>query len=180
MSNQPYSPQPPNRVPDDGRAYAAGSDTVSSSNSGSAYAESQHESYVDPMGNRVEKRAEVFEDENQRRANMRYWVSRIIYFVLGVLEVILLLRLIFRLLGASQSSDFVMFLYNLSHVFVAPFNGIFNDQAPGRSVFEISTLVAMVVYALVAWGIVALGNLIFAPKYSGRQSTTTTRRNRYS
>ncbi len=129
---------------------------------------------------RFENRAEVLEDENLRRANIRYWIARITYFVLGMLEIILLLRLIFRLLGANQGSTFVMFLYNQSHVFVAPFNGIFNDQAPGRSVFEISTLVAMVVYALVAWGIVALGNLIFAPKYSGRQSTTTTHRNRYS
>ena len=129
---------------------------------------------------RFENRAEVLEDENLRRANIRYWIVRITYFVSGMLEIILLLRLIFRLLGANQGSTFVMFLYNLSHVFVAPFNGIFNDQALGRSVFEISTLIAMLVYALVAWGIVALGNLIFAPKYSGRQSSTTTRRNRYS
>jgi len=99
-----------------------------------------------------------------------------VYFVLGVVEVILLLRLIFRLLGANESSDFVMFLYNLSHIFVGPFNGIFNDQALGRSVFEISTLVAMIVYALIAWGLVSLGNLIFAPQYPGRQSRTTTRR----
>ena len=187
-SNQPYPrdprmqeyQQPPNQAPVEGRGYGTSNDTVRSSSNGSAYAQSQHESYVDSMGNRVENRAEVFEDENLRRANIRYWIARIVYFVLGVLEIILLLRLIFRLLGANQSSDFVMFLYNLSRVFVAPFNGIFNDQALGRSVFEISTLVAMVVYALVAWGIVALGNLIFAPKYSGRQSSTTTRRNRYS
>ncbi|HXZ03517.1 MAG TPA: hypothetical protein VEH81_01720 [Ktedonobacteraceae bacterium] len=131
------------------------------------------------MGNQVENRAEVFEDENLRRANIRFWIARVVYFVLAVLEIILLLRLIFRLLGANQSSDFVMFLYNLSHVFVAPFNGIFNDQALGRSVFEISTVVAMIVYALIAWGIVSLANLIFAPKYSGRQSSTTTRRSRY-
>jgi len=71
-----------------------------------------------------------------------------------------------------------MFLYNLSHIFVAPFNGIFNDQALGRSVFEISTLVAMLVYALIAWGIVSLGNLIFAPKYSGQRRISTTRRSR--
>ena len=180
MSNQPYSPQPPNQVPDDRRAYGAASNTVSSANSGSAYAESQHESYVDPMGNRVEKRAEVFEDENQRRANTRYWVSRIIYFALGVLEVILLLRFLFRLLGANQDNGFTMFLYNLSYVFVVAFKGIFTDPAVGRNVFEISTIVAMLVYALVAWGLVSLGRLIFAPNLSDRQSITTTRRRHLS
>lgn len=185
MSNQPYSPdprmqgyqQPPNQVPSEGQAY---NDTVRSSSNSGAYVQSQHESYVDPMGNQVENRAEVFEDENQRRANIRYWITRVTYFLLGVLEVILLLRFLFRLLGANQGSDFVMFLYNLSHVFVVAFNGIFNDQALGKSVFETSTLIAMIVYALLAWGIVSLGRVIFAPNLSGRRSTTATRRNRYS
>jgi cation transport ATPase len=180
-SNQPYPRDP--RIPEYQQPPSQASvsnDAFQSSSNGSAYAQSQRESYVDSTGNRVENREEVFEDENVRRANIRYWIARIVYFVLGVLEIILLLRFIFRLLGANQGSDFVMFLYNLSHVFVGPFNGIFNDQALGRSVFEISTLVAMIVYALIAWGIVSLGNLIFAPRYSGRQSTTTTRRSRYS
>ncbi|HYX50323.1 MAG TPA: hypothetical protein VE843_11305 [Ktedonobacteraceae bacterium] len=180
-SNQPYPRDP--RVPEYQQQqppYQApvSNDTVRSSSYGSANAQSQHESYVDSTGNQIENRSEVFEDENLRRANIRAWIARIVYFVLGVVEVILLLRLIFRLLGANQSSDFVMFLYNLSHVFVGPFNGIFNDQALGRSVFEISTLVAMIVYALIAWGIVSLGNVIFAPHYSGRQSSTTIRRSR--
>jgi len=69
-------------------------------------------------------------------------------------------------------------LYNLSHIFVVAFNGIFNDQALGRSVFEISTIVAMIVYALIAWGIVSLCRVIFAPNLPGRQSVTTTRRRR--
>ena len=183
-SNQPYPrdprmqdyQQPPNQAPAGG--YGNPNDTVRSSNYGSAYGQSQQESYIDSTGNQVENRSEVYEDENLRRANIRYWISRTVYFVLGVLEVILLLRLIFRLLGANQSSAFVMFLYNLSHIFVGPFNGIFNDQALGNSVFEISTLVAMVVYALIAWGVVSLGNLIFAPKYSGQQRVSTTYRRR--
>lgn len=185
MSNQPYSPdprmqgyqQPPNQVPSEGETY---NETVRSSGTNGAYVQSQRESYVDPMGNQVQNRAEVFEDENLRRANIRSWIARITYFVLGVLEVILLLRFLFRLLGANQGSAFVMFLYNLSHVFVAPFNGIFNDQALGKSVFETSTLIAMIVYALLAWGIVSLGRVLFAPNVPGRQSTTVTRRNRYS
>jgi len=111
---------------------------------------------------------------------MRYWITRVVYYILAVLEVILLLRFIFRLLGASQGNDFVMFLYNLSHVFVGPFNGIFNDQALGRSVFELSTIVAMLVYALIAWGIVSLGRVVFAPNYTGRESATTTRRRDFS
>lgn len=182
MSNQPYPPdprmqqgyqEPPNAAP-----YGAVNDTVRSASGDGMQVQSQRESYVDPAGNQVENHAEVYENENLRRANLRYWITRIIYFVLAVLEVLLLLRFLFRLLGANQGSSFVMFLYNLTHVFVGPFNGIFNDQALGQSVFEFSTIVAMIVYALIAWGIVSLCRIIFAPKYSGRQTFTTTRRNR--
>ncbi|HLG63617.1 MAG TPA: hypothetical protein VKY19_16875 [Ktedonosporobacter sp.] len=140
--------------------------------------QSQRENYVDPAGNRVEQRVDVFEDKNQSRANTRYWITRVTYFVLGVLEVILGLRLLFRLLGANEGNDFITFLYNLSHIFVVAFNGIFNDQALGRSVFEVSTLIAMLVYALIAWGIVSLGRVLFAPVLTDRQSVTTTRRDR--
>lgn len=176
MSYQPDSPDPRTR---DTQGNSVANETVRSSDLGSAHAESQRESYVDRMGNRVDSHAEVFEDTNLRRANTRYQIRRITYSVLGVLEVILLLRLFFRLLGASRDSGFIVFLYGLSHVFVAPFNGIFNDQALGsRGVFEVSTLIAMLVYALLAWGIVVLGRTVYASTLAGRQSITATRRRR--
>lgn len=147
-------------------------------NDAARFGQSQREDYVDPMGNRVEQRVDVYEDKNQSRANARYWITRVTYFVLGVLEVILGLRLLFRLLGANSDNGFITFLYSLSHIFVVGFNGIFNDQALGRSVFEVSTLIAMLVYALIAWGIVSLGRMLFAPILADRQNITTTRRDR--
>jgi hypothetical protein len=151
--------------------------TVRSAAMGGSYGESRHTTYVDPAGNQVESRVEVYQDKNLGRANIRSWVATIIYFLLVVLEVILALRFFFRLLGASQDNSFIQFLYHLSQVFVAPFNGIFHDQALGtRSVFELSTLIAMLVSALLAWGLVALSRVVFAPNDSGRQRVTTTRR----
>ena len=188
MSNQPYSPdprmqryqQPPKQVPYEEQGYDPAAETVESANRGGTYVQKQHESYVDPMGNRVENREEVVEDENLRRANTRYWITRVTYFLLGVLEILLLLRFFFRLLGANQDNGFILFLYNLSHVFVGAFNGIFNDQTLGRNgVFEVSTLIAMIIYALLAWGIVSLGRVLFAPSLSGHQSVTTRRRSHY-
>lgn len=173
--DQPTEPVPP---PTYGRPYGVGNNTVSSSDAGSVYSQSQREDYVDSMGNRVENTVQVYEDRNQSRANIRYWITTVTYFLLGVLEIILGLRVLFHLLGANQGNSFIVFLYDLSHVFVAPFNGIFNDQALGRSVFEMSTLIAMLVYALIAWGIVSLGRVIFAPVQPGHQSITTTRRDR--
>jgi cation transport ATPase len=174
MSNQPYPPDPRN-VQREPVPSPYDQDTVQSAEINGAYSHSRHERYVDPQGNRIENREEVFEDTNQQRANIRYWITAITYFILGVLEVLLGLRLIFRLLGANEYNNFITFLYTFTHVFVGPFNGIFNDQALGHSVFEVSTLIAMLIYALIAWGIVSLGRVIFAPVLPEHRRVTTTR-----
>jgi hypothetical protein len=142
--------------------------------------ERQRESYMDSSGNRVENQVETYEDTNLRKASLRNWITGVVYFLLGVLEVILGLRFIFRLLGANEGSDFTRALYDFSHIFVGPFNGIFNDQTIGsRSVFELSTLVAMLIYALIAWGLVSLARVLLSPTYGGRRVSTTRRRQNF-
>jgi len=172
MTNQPYPPDP--RTP----RYAPGpnDDTVQSYNAAGTSMESQRQSYVDPAGNRVENQVETYEDRNLQKASLRNWITGIIYFLLGVLEVILGLRFIFRLLGANEGSSFTLSLYQFSHIFVGPFNGIFNDQAIGsKSVFELSTLVAMLIYALIAWGLVSLCRVLLTPNYGGQRVSSTRR-----
>jgi hypothetical protein len=86
--------------------------------------------------------------------------GRFVYYILGVLEVLLGFRLIFKLAGASQGSSFVNLIYSLSAIFIRPFTGIFRSAtATGvetTAIFEPATLVAIIVYAVLAWGIVSL------------------------
>src|SRR5438105_1468592 len=51
-------------------------------------------------------------------------VSRIIYYLLDVLEVFLAFRLLFKALGANAANGFVSFMYDVTTPFVAPFRGI--------------------------------------------------------
>ena len=87
-------------------------------------------------------------------------VGRVVYFLFGILEVLLVFRLIFKLAGASYGSSFVSLIYSLTGIFIMPFNGIFRQAtATGvetTAVLEPATLVAIIVYAVLAWGIVAL------------------------
>jgi hypothetical protein len=160
VSNQPYPPNPDEPTIQDPRVMPGARQEVRNTD-----------------GQQVESRAEYVEDKNVKRANLLYWITRVVYFVLGVLEVIMGLRFIFRLLGANQDSSFALFLYNLSYIFVSPFNGIFNDQNIGKvSVFEVSTLVAMLLYALIAWGIVELSRVILAPSLTNEQRVIRSRR----
>jgi hypothetical protein len=136
-----------------------------------SYAEGQHTTDVDPTGRQSENRVTVSQDKNLGRVQRRFWIVNALFFLLGMLEMTLALRFVLRLLGASQGSSFTLFPYSLGHVLVAPLNGIFHDQALGaRSVFELSPLIAMLLFALLAWGLVAMGRVVvFAPGQSSRQ-----------
>ncbi len=84
----------------------------------------------------------------------------LIYFIFGILEVLLAFRLVFKLTGASLGSSFVRIIYSITGIFILPFEGIFRrgfaQGVETTSVLEPSTLVAIIVYGLLAWGIVKL------------------------
>ena len=86
--------------------------------------------------------------------------QRVVWYVTGVIVALLALRLILQLLGANEGNGFVDFIYGLSGVFAAPFFGMFSyEPSYGVSYFEVSTLVAMVIYTLVGWGVAKLFTL---------------------
>ena len=86
--------------------------------------------------------------------------KNIVYYILGVLEVLLAFRLVFKLLGANPQSPFVSFIYSVSQAFLSPFTGIFRSAVTkgieAQSILEPTTIIAMIVYAIIAWGIVKL------------------------
>jgi len=82
--------------------------------------------------------------------------QRIIWFIVGVIDVLIAIRFVLLLLGANQSAGFVDFIYGITGVLVAPFVGIFGEPVYGKFVFEWSSVLAVVVYSLIAWGIVKL------------------------
>ena len=95
-------------------------------------------------------------------------IEYLIYFLFGVLEILLVFRLILKLTGASLSSDFVNLIYGVTGVFILPFEGIFRrgftQGVETTAVFEPSTLVAIIVYAVLAWGIVKLIQILSGEK----------------
>lgn len=90
------------------------------------------------------------------RRPMEAVLSRIVMFVFGVMEVFIAVRFVLTLLGANAQAGFVKFVYGVSDVFMAPFNAIFSTQRVSGATFEWSALVAIAVYALIAWGFVSL------------------------
>ena len=90
------------------------------------------------------------------RLPMETVVARVVWFVFGVIEVLIAIRFVLMMLGANAEAGFVRAVYGVSGVFMTPFNAIFGVQEAGGAVFEWSALVAIAIYALIAWGFVTL------------------------
>ena len=82
--------------------------------------------------------------------------QRVIWFITGFITVILGLRVLLLALAANQGNFFVDFVYTLGAFFSAPFAGIFGSPTYGEFFFDTASVVAIVVYLLVAWGIAKL------------------------
>ena len=85
------------------------------------------------------------------------FIPNMISIVTGIIESFLLIRVILKLLGANEQNAFVDFVYSISAFFVRPFRNIFeNLEVREGMILEINTLIAMIVYALIAWIIIAV------------------------
>jgi predicted ATPase len=97
------------------------------------------------------------------QGSYNFRAAAVVGFVVGIVDVLIAARFLGKLLGASASSAFVHFIYQLSSVMVAPFTGIFGDTGTKTNTFETASLVAIVVYAVIGWGLVVLIRIVTAP-----------------
>ena len=85
-----------------------------------------------------------------------YRGTQIVWYIIGLLEVLLAFRFVLKLLAANPNAGFSSFIYKLTYVFTAPFLSVFGISQVDVSVFEWTTLLAMLVYFLIAWGIIKI------------------------
>jgi len=82
--------------------------------------------------------------------------TQIIWSLFTLLEILLAFRLVLRFAAANPYAGFTNFIYTATWPFAQPFIAVFNPTVIQGQVFEWTTLLAMVVYYLIAWGIVSL------------------------
>jgi len=93
------------------------------------------------------------------QSEQRNFVSRLtqlVWLLFGILEALIGLRVFLKLIAANASNAFAALVYNASSLFVWPFSGLTRTPAAEGMVLDIPSIIAMLVYALVAWVIVRL------------------------
>lgn len=134
---------------------------------GAAYADSA------PTMTTTQRVEQVTEDVAAGRRNTLFRVQQAIWLLLALSEGLLAIRFVLRLLGANPVAGFAQLIYGVTAPLVAPFTGLFGTPRFEGSAFEFTTLVAMIVYALLAWVIVKVMLLFFSETRSGVLSRWT-------
>lgn len=113
------------------------------------------------------------EPERERQI-FTFKATQIIWLLLGILETLLGLRFILKLIAANPASPIAAFIYNVTNLFLLPFAGLTATPAFAGMQLELATLIAMIVYALIGWGIERIVWVIFyRPRGPVTQTTTT-------
>jgi len=93
--------------------------------------------------------------------NPSWRAVQLVYLVFGIIDGLLLIRLVLKLLGANPYAAFSSWEYNLTNIFLAPFKSILPTFSSGQSQLELSVLVAMLVYGLLGWAVARLVTILF-------------------
>jgi hypothetical protein len=100
------------------------------------------------------------QDPIAEREHSKNVASRIIHYLTSALLALLALRFVFALLGANPENGLANFIYSVTLPLVSPFFNLFGyNFTAGASRFESYTLVAMVIYAIIGYGLARLVTL---------------------
>jgi len=118
------------------------------------------------------------EPEREQRI-FTFKITQLIWLFLGILEALIALRIVLKLIGANPESPIVALIYGLTFLFLFPFEGMVATPSTGRIVLELSSLFAMLIYALIAWAVERTVWVIFyrprGPVVGTTQTTTSER-----
>jgi uncharacterized membrane protein len=118
------------------------------------------------------RRERVIRDAGAERQHTLDRVAQFIWLVFGIIIGLIGLRVLLRLIVANPANTFADLIYDITDIFLWPFFGLTSTPTTtSGNALEISSLIAMVVYALIAWVLVRLVYVLFS-KSSARKVET--------
>ena len=121
----------------------------------------------------VDRAEAVAYDPYAGRRMAAYRVTQLIYWIFGLIEGLIAIRFVLKALGANPNAGFAEFIYGITAPLVAPFVGLFGNPTSQGSMLEMASIVALIVYALVAWLLGKLAWIVLADNRSAVKTRTT-------
>jgi len=99
---------------------------------------------------------EVTSSQRESQRDQRVFTfkaTQLIWLLFGILEALIVLRIGLKLIGANPDSLIVTMIYGFTTLFLFPFAGLIGSPTSGNMVLELSSMFAMLIYALIAWAL---------------------------
>jgi hypothetical protein len=106
-------------------------------------------------------------DPNANQRVFSFKLTQLVWLAFGSLEALIALRVVLKLIGANPASPFAVLIYAFTDIFLWPFAGLTRTPGAAGMVLEISSLIAMVVYALAAW---IIAKVVWVALYRPRET----------
>jgi hypothetical protein len=116
----------------------------------------------------------VDSSSTSRSTKPLYRGTQIVWYLLGIVEILLAFRFVLKLLGANPGAGFTSLIYSATYIFAAPFLTVFKKTQVMGSIFEWTTLLAMFVYWVIALGIIKLflmGKTVSTPEAAAKMDS---------
>ena len=84
-----------------------------------------------------------------------------IYVVFAIIVGAIFIRVLLKVLGANTAVAFTQFTYGVTDPLLAPFRGLLPTFVSGRTIFETSSLFAILIYGLIGIALARLVSLMF-------------------
>ncbi len=127
--------------------------------------------------NRISETRTTQQEPEREQRIFTFKATQLVWLVFGILEVMIVLRIMLKALGANAASPIAAFIYGFTALFLWPFAGLTATPASEGMVLEISSLIAVVVYALIAYALAKIIWVIFyrprGPVEAVTQTSTT-------
>jgi uncharacterized protein YggT (Ycf19 family) len=120
----------------------------------------------------AERRERVITNTHAERRNMAYTLGQLIWLFFGLVIGMIGLRVLLMFIGANPASPFASFIYSVTDLFMWPFYGLTGTPAAGGMVLDIPAIIAMFVYALLAWVIVKIVRVVLYRPAAGHTVET--------
>jgi hypothetical protein len=111
----------------------------------------------------LKHRERIVENTGLARRQTASMISQVIWLLFGILEGLIILRIVFKFIAANPSNPFASLVYGITDLFLWPFYGLIGTPSYGGMALEISSFIALIVYALISWLLVKIVWLIFRP-----------------
>jgi uncharacterized protein YggT (Ycf19 family) len=101
------------------------------------------------------------ESEVVNTFNPGWRAVQLVYLFFGVIDGLLLIRLVLKLLGANPHAGFANWIYSVTDVFLGPFKNLLPTIGNEQSLLEMSLVVAILFYALLGWAVARFVAIVF-------------------